>query len=110
MTQRSHPFHATLRNALMAALWAGLGTAVIAQTPMPPATGEPPTATEPSATGRVALEAAYTRADTNGDGTLTREEAVRLPALTARFDELDKNKGGVLSLQEFATGAMADVK
>ena len=104
------PFHAALRTTLVAAAWAGLATAAMAQTTMPAVTVEPPAAAEPSATGRAALEAAFTRADANGDGSLSREEAARMPAIAARFDELDKNKDSVLSLEEFAAGATADVK
>jgi hypothetical protein len=60
-----------------------------------------------SATQRAAVEAAFTRADRNGYGKLTRDEAEHLPAIAIRFDELDKDKDGFLSLEEFATGALA---
>lgn len=96
------PFHAALRSALVVGAWGGLATAVMAQAAMAPAT------VEPSAIGRVALEAAFTRADANGDGSLSREEAARVPALAARFDELDNNQDGALSLEEFAAGVMLD--
>jgi hypothetical protein len=62
---------------------------------------------EPSATERVALEAAFARADLNGDGRLSREEAVHLPAIEARFDELDTDHDGFLSFEEFMVGALA---
>jgi Ca2+-binding EF-hand superfamily protein len=65
-----------------------------------------PSVAETSATQRAAVEAAFSRADTNGDGKLTREEAERLPAIALRFDELDKDKDGFLSLEEFAAGAL----
>jgi len=66
----------------------------------------PPATTGTSATERAAVEAAFTRADNNTDGKLSRDEAQRLPAIALRFDELDKNKDGFLSLEEFAAGAM----
>jgi len=62
---------------------------------------------EPSARERMAMEAAFARADTNGDGRLSRAEAVHLPAIEARFDELDTNHDGFLSVEEFIIGAMS---
>ena len=64
-------------------------------------------AAAPTAVERTALEAAFTRADTNGDGRLSREEAAHFPEIAARFDELDKNHDGFLSFDEFAIGAAA---
>ena len=61
---------------------------------------------EPSARERMAMEAAFARADVNGDGKLSRAEAVHLPAIEARFDELDTNRDGFLSVDEFIIGAM----
>jgi Ca2+-binding EF-hand superfamily protein len=52
------------------------------------------------------MEGAFSRADLNSDGKLTRAEAVHLPAIEARFDELDTNHDGFLSLEEFIAGAM----
>ena len=62
---------------------------------------------EPSARERMAMEAAFARADVNGDGKLTRAEAAHLPAIEARFDELDTNHDGFLSVDEFIIGAMS---
>jgi len=62
------------------------------------------TTAEPSAKDKTALEAAFTRADTNGDSKLSKEEAARLPAISAKFAQLDKDKDGSLSLAEFAVG------
>ena len=56
---------------------------------------------------RAALEAAFTRADTNADNKLSPDEAERLPAIAAKFKELDKDKDGFLSLAEFAVGYTA---
>jgi hypothetical protein len=55
----------------------------------------------PPAQERMTPEGAFKRADTNGDGKLSREEAARLPAIAAKFTELDKDKDGFLSLAEF---------
>ena len=64
-----------------------------------------PAAAELSAVDREAIEAAFTRADTNSDGKLSREEAQRFPEIAARFDELDTDRDGFLSLIEFSVGA-----
>ena len=71
------------------------------------AQGVKPKATEPSAADKTNIEAAFTRADANGDGKLSREEVARMPMIADKFDALDKNKDGFLSLGEFAAGAMA---
>jgi Ca2+-binding EF-hand superfamily protein len=60
-----------------------------------------------AAKDKALVESAFTKADANGDGKLTRSEAARLPAIAAKFDALDKDKDGVLSLEEFATGFIA---
>lgn len=65
---------------------------------------------ELSAVDREAIEAAFARADTNADGKLSREEAQRFPEIAARFDELDRDHDGFLSLVEFSVGATPPVK
>ena len=90
MTQRI-PF---LPAAFCAALLAGASVAACAQTQAP--------VSESSARARLAVEAAFNRADTNGDGRLSREEAGHLPAIALKFDDLDTNKDGFLSMEEFS--------
>ena len=59
---------------------------------------------EPMAKDKVAMEAAFTKADANADGKLSKEEAAMVPAVGAKFAELDKNKDGFLTLAEFSAG------
>ena len=58
----------------------------------------------PDAKGRMAMEAAFSRADADGDGKVSKEEAGRLPAIAVKFDLLDKDQDGTLTLSEFAAG------
>lgn len=69
-----------------------------------------PAAAELSAVAREAIEAAFARADTNGDGKLSRDEAQRFPEIAARFDELDTDRDDFLSLIEFSVGATPPVR
>ena len=80
---------------------AGIALGTFAQTP--PSAVEQPAAAQ----DRALIESAFSKADTNGDGKLTRAEAAQLPAIAARFDLLDKDKDGTLSLEEFAAGFIA---
>lgn len=52
-------------------------------------------------TAQQRASAAFDRADANGDGRLSREEAQRLPAVAERFDEFDTDGDHMLSRQEF---------
>lgn len=93
MAQRSLLACASLATLLAAAAF-GVG----AQTSTAPA-AEPPAAKD-----KAVVEGAFTRADSDGDGKLTKEEAARLPSVGTKFEELDKDKDGNLNLQEFGTG------
>ena len=49
------------------------------------------------------IDAAFDRADANGDGKLDRTEAGHFPAVGQRFDQIDTNKDGYISRQELKT-------
>ncbi len=51
------------------------------------------------------LDAAFNRADTNGDGRLSREEARHFPAIEPGFDQLDLNHDHFISRDEFMKAA-----
>lgn len=44
---------------------------------------------------------AFTRADKNKDGKLSKEEAESLPAIAQRFESIDADKDGFISKAEF---------
>ena len=89
----------TLRSAtLIAALAAALPLTALAQQAQPgqPAQpGQQPAASTP--------EVAFMRADANGDGKLSKAEAARIPSVASKFDALDKDKDGMLSMGEYMT-------
>ena len=90
MTQRFR----FLRVAGVVGLLAISAATALAQTQAPTA--------DAGARERLALEAAFNRADANGDGKLSRDEAGHLPAIALKFDDLDTNKDGFLSMEEFS--------
>jgi hypothetical protein len=84
----------TIRSVSLAAAALALALPVAAQTTPTPAPAAAPSA----------AEAAFKRADANSDGKLSKEEAARLPAIAAKFTDLDKDKDGALSMSEFMAG------
>jgi hypothetical protein len=85
----------TLRSvALIASFAATLPLPALAQTAQPGG-GQAPAANTP--------EVAFMRADANGDGKLSKAEAARLPAVASKFDALDKDQDGMLSMGEYMT-------
>jgi Ca2+-binding EF-hand superfamily protein len=59
---------------------------------------------KPMAAPSDAAQAAFKRADANGDGKLSKEEAARLPGIAEKFDALDKEGKGFLTMADFAAG------
>lgn len=55
---------------------------------------------QPTPEQQQALQARWTAADTDQDGFLDRGEAQSLRAIASRFDELDANRDGKLSMDE----------
>ncbi|MDI1271195.1 MAG: EF-hand domain-containing protein [Polaromonas sp.] len=95
--------------ALLAALTVGAALGAHAQgadtagLKTPSGAGTPSTQSAPSPSGPTNQEvgAAFIRADANKDGQLSRQEAVRLPAVEQRFDQSDTNKDKLVSREEF---------
>lgn len=54
-----------------------------------------------------ATKSAFKRADANGDGKLSRDEAVSLPAVAEKFTQIDKNGDGVIGSDEFEAGIVS---
>lgn len=84
-------------NLLVLALaCAGVSTVAWAQT-APAATATPGvTAAAPAPAARQGM-----KLDANGDGVITREEAAKYPRFAQNFDQIDANKDGKLSTDEF---------
>jgi hypothetical protein len=93
-------FRIALNRVLVGAAITGAAFAVTAQTSNQPSTGA-----GASTKGAAATEAAFAKADANHDGKLSKEEASSLPPIAAKFDQLDKDKKGYLTLEEFAAGS-----
>ncbi|MCW5661222.1 MAG: EF-hand domain-containing protein [Burkholderiaceae bacterium] len=48
--------------------------------------------------------ALFARIDTNSDGKVSKREITRMPGIATRWQELDKDKDGSLSREEFVAG------
>lgn len=46
------------------------------------------------------LRARFAKADTDGDGALSREEAKAMPRVASRFDAIDANHDGKVTMEE----------
>ena len=51
------------------------------------------------------LDAAFSRADLDGDGRLSRRETDHFPVLAERFEQIDRDGDQHLSLDEFQRAA-----
>lgn len=87
------------------ALMVAFGTASWAQQTQPAATQGQPQAqpTQPAATqGQRTLRKLFARADKNGDGKVTKDEAKgTLPITHASFEQVDTDKRGWISFDQF---------
>ena len=97
-----------LHKLAIAAALPALAFAAVAQTAA--TSGAPKSAEAQAATSTAApsdldvVRTAFKRADTNGDGKLSREEAAALPAVAEKFTQLDKDSDGFINSAEFEAG------
>jgi hypothetical protein len=84
----------TIRSLLALAVVSGVAMSAQAQTAAAPDASK----------DKSAAQAAFTKADANADGKLSKDEA-KLPA-GVKFEDLDKDKDGSLSADEFAAAPM----
>ncbi|WP_105201208.1 MULTISPECIES: calmodulin [unclassified Pseudoalteromonas] len=56
-----------------------------------------------SASSAFAMDLEFNTVDVDSDGAISMEEAAQYPELMQEFKDLDSNKDGQLSEQEFAT-------
>ncbi|WP_280151353.1 EF-hand domain-containing protein [Piscinibacter sp. XHJ-5] len=83
-------------------LGAALGASAQTQTPQNPSGATSPAGSSTSVSAT--LDAAFKRADTNGDGKLSPDELKQIPSLASRFGDLDTDKDGAISSTEFSAG------
>lgn len=102
MTRRQTRFTAFEARSLMLIASVTLGVAGSAYAQSTAAPAAPATSAAPAMPASDAdATAAFTKADKNADGKLSRDEAASLPAIAANFDKADSNKDGALSGAEF---------
>ena len=86
---------------LIASVTLGVAGGAYAQSTAAPAA--PATSAAPATPAIDAeITAAFTKADKNRDGKLSREEAASLPAVAVSFDRIDSDKDGTVNKAEFA--------
>ena len=85
---------------LVTAMALGAASAALAQPTRPTVPGAPTTSAKD-------IDTAFARADVNKDGKLDKKEAEMMPAIAARFEQLDTDADGFISREEFdkATGS-----
>lgn len=81
------------RSVALIASWTLAGAALAQSAPPPPATRD----------GK-AVSTSFQQADQNGDGPISRSEAASVQGLEAAFDQLDTDRSGSLSPDEFDRG------
>ena len=59
------------------------------------------------ARGADELKQRFVKADTDGDGALSREEAKAMPRVSSHFDDIDADHDGRVTLQEIGRFAAA---
>lgn len=83
-----------LQNIVSVGLGAFVATAALAQT----------TQSSPANAPQARAQTRFQAADTNKDGSLSKEEAEKgMPGMARRFASLDTNQDGKISAEEFAT-------
>jgi hypothetical protein len=96
---------------LVAAAALALSFGAKAQTMGPGSSTPSPTPSATTSAKDIAvMESAFTWAHANNDGALSPQEASRMPAIAAKFSELDKNSDGVLSKAGFSVGCFDAVR
>ena len=66
-----------------------------------------PAAAPQQGSAKMSAAEAFKLADTNQDGKLSRDELAAMPAMAAKFDAIDKDKDGSISLAEFTAAYAA---